>query len=107
MTLTDKLKEFFEKSGGTDLRFSDPRWGMDGRGVLYVDLHHPDHGKGRIRCGLNKKFGKEEIVSVTPLARFFENEAPWDSTIKSVATLYSGIAGVNGVANRTVNRSLI
>lgn len=107
MDLTDKLKEFFQKAGSDEIQCSDTKWKLDGRGVIYIDLVHPEHGRGRIRCGLSKKFGNEEVVSVTPMRRFFENSSPWDSTIKSVATLYSGISGVNGVANRSVNTSLI
>jgi hypothetical protein len=107
MSLVDSLKEFFEKSGGTQVCCSNVRWGLEGKGVVYVDLEHPDHGKGRIRCGIHRNMNDVKVTSITPMKRFFENYSPWDSTIKSVATLYSGISGVNGVANRSVNTSLI
>lgn len=51
--------------------------------------------------------GDNKLVSVKPMVRLSESQFPWDSTIKNVYSLYSGIAGVGGVAHRSVNNSLI
>jgi len=51
--------------------------------------------------------GETKLISVKPMVRLSESQFPWDSTIKSVHSLYSGIAGVGGVSHRTVNNSLI
>jgi len=42
------------------------------------------------------------------MMRFDENShSPWDTTIKDAKNIFSAFPGIGGVANRTVNRSLI
>jgi len=102
-TLTELFSEHEENP-----QFSEPKWNPNGNGVMYVEFQHPEYGNARIRCKLANRLGDVSLVSAKPMKRFNENSAyPWDSTIKSVYTVFSSIPGVSGVANRGVNRSLI
>lgn len=107
MNLIEALKNYFESVGGSEINFSEIKKRSGNKYAFYVDLVHPEHGKGRMRCTFLNGPKEIRIHSFTPMQRFFENNSPWDSTIKTVQSVYSGIAGVSGVANRTVNRSLI
>mgnify|MGYP001105547691 CR=1 FL=1 len=107
MDFLNQLKEYLKKESGMSTQFSDIQWKPSGVGILYVDCMCPEHGNGRLRCKFHKRLGDSELVSVTPMKRLSESQFPWDSTIKNVYGMYSGMAGVSGVANRSVNNSLI
>ncbi len=109
MNIAEELKNFFLEFNGNETDVTEPRWNKNGNGVVYINVNHPEHGCGKVRCRLAKKLDNEiELVSVSPMKRFNENsQYPWDSTIKSVYSVFSSIPGVGGVANRNVNRSLI
>lgn len=107
MNFIDQLKEYLLKTDGIEMVSSDIRWNKSGVGILYADLICPKCGKGRIRCKFERGMDSPKLISVSPMIRLSESQFPWDSTIKNVYSLYSGIAGVGGVANRSVNNSLI
>lgn len=107
MEFINQLKEYLLKEEGLEANPAEIRWSPNGVGILYVDLVCPKCGKGKLRCKFKKGIDSAQLISVKPMLRLSESQFPWDSTIKSVYSLYGGIAGVNGVSNRTVNNSLI
>lgn len=107
MKSTQKLKEYLLETSGMVATSSNMRWSPKGVGILYLNLVCPKCGIGRLRCKFQKSGHSEILISVNPMFRMSESQFPWDSTIKNVYSLYSGISGVNGVGHRTVNNSLI
>lgn len=106
MDFIGSLREYFLNQDA-QAEFSDIRWNKNGEGVFYINIIYPELEPAKIRCKVLKNLGKTDLVSVNPMMRFNENEYPWDSTVKSVYSVFSGMPGVSGVANRTVNGSLI
>lgn len=107
MKFIDQLKEYLLQEEGMEITPSDIRWSPFGEGILYLDIICPKCGRGRLRCKFKKGIDSDQLISLHPMMRLSESQFPWDSTIKNVYSVYSGIAGVNGVSNRTVNNSLI
>lgn len=107
MNLIESIKSYFESLGISEIEFSEIRQKPGGKYTIFVDLVHPENGKGRIRFSFLIAPDKSQILSVVPMKRFFESELSWDSTVKNVHSIYSGIPGISGVSNRNVNRSII
>lgn len=108
INFTSALKEYLISNGKESYTVSDVRWNTNGTGVFYILLDEPDLGKRPVRCRVVKFKENYKINSFSPIKRFNENSSsPWDTTIKDVKNLFSAFPGIGGVANRTVNRSLI
>lgn len=108
MDFTSALKEYLINNGKESYVISDVRWNPDGSGIFYVEMQEPDLGKFPVRCRVKKESESYRINSFSPMKRFNENShSPWDTTIKDTKNLFSAFPGIGGVANRTVNRSLI
>ena len=108
MDFTSALKEDLIDNGKQSYTISDVRWNPDGSGVFYIELDEPELGKYPVRCRVKKELEDYRINSFLPMKRFNENShSPWDTTIKDAKNLFSAFPGIGGVANRTVNRSLI
>ena len=105
MDFTSALKEYLNNMEKSYV-ISDVRWNPDGTGIFYVELEESSLGKYPVRCRVKKDDYK--ISSFSPMRRFNENtHSPWDTTIKDAKNIFSAFPGIGGVANRTVNRSLI
>ena len=106
MDFVSSLKEYLAKNGEETYVISDVRWNPDGSGVFYVVKEDSDMYNYPLRCRVKKDDYK--ISSFSPMRRFNENStSPWDTTIKDPKNIFSSFPGIGGVANRTVNRSLI
>lgn len=103
MDFRDKLKNFLVGQNRTDIEVSEIRFYPDGSAVFYLQsISHPP-----IRCKMPSRSGKYESPVFYPMVRFNENHSPWDTTIKDMTNVFSSFPGIGGVANRTVNTSLI
>lgn len=107
MKFLEELQSYLKEKEGFDTHFSDFFQKPSGDGVVYIHCVCPVHGKCTLRCKFSDVMGENHLVSIKPMLRLSESQFPWDSTIKNVYSLYSGIAGVGGVAHRSVNNSLI
>lgn len=107
MQFLQELEKYLKEKEGYETHFSDLYDKPSGDGIVYVKCICPVHGTGTLRCKFSKSMGKTSLTSIKPMLRLSESQFPWDSTIKNVYSLYGGIAGVGGVAHRTVNNSLI
>jgi len=106
MDFSAALKDYLINSTDKSYVVSDVRWNSDGSGIFYVELEEKDLGKCQVRCKVKKD--DYRINSFLPMRRFNENShSPWDTTIKDAKNIFSAFPGIGGVANRTVNRSLI
>jgi len=107
MQFLQELEKYLKEKEGFQTHFSDFSQKPSGEAVVYVVCNCPVHGRGTLRCKFNQVMGETKLISVKPMVRLSESQFPWDSTIKSVHSLYSGIPGVGGVAHRPVNNPLI
>jgi hypothetical protein len=107
MQFLQELKEYLKEKEGFETSFSDFLQKPSGDGIVYINCVCPVHGKCTLRCKFTQIMGETRLSSIKPMVRLSESQFPWDSTIKSVYSLYNGIAGVGGVGHRTVNNSLI
>ena len=106
MDFISSLKEYLANNSKEAYVVSDVRWNHDNTGIFYVILEGTDMHKHPLRCRVKKNDYK--ISSFSPMRRFNENStSPWDTTIKDTKNIFSAFPGIGGVANRTVNRSLI
>jgi hypothetical protein len=107
MGFLEELKLYLKEKEGFDTHFSDFFQKSSGDSIIYIQCICPVHGKCTLRCKFSNIMGKNKLISVMPMLRLSESQFPWDSTVKNVYSIYNGIAGVSGVANRSVNNSLI
>lgn len=104
MDFLESLKNYLSEKGSKPT-LSEPRWKSPSRFSLYVKMNEEDNIFYRVRVIKEKDLYK--INKVEPIIRFHENYSPWDSTVKQTQTVFNSFPGIMGVANRTVNRSLI
>lgn len=104
MDFLEDLKSYLIENGSFPI-LSEIRWKTPSAFSLYVKMNEKDNIIYRIRVVKENKVFR--ICKAEPLARFNESYSPWDSTIKQTQTVFNSFPGISGVANRTVNRSLI
>lgn len=104
MDFLESLKNYLSESGSKPT-LTKPRWKSPSSFSFYVKMNEEDNLIYRVRVIKEKDLYK--INKVEPVVRFHENYSPWDSTIKQTQTVFNSFPGIMGVANRTVNRSLI
>lgn len=104
MNLRDNLKNYFLEKSESRYEISEIRFLDDGGIVFYIKMNDRK-GTPCLRCKMDRE-GK--VHNFYPMMRFNENShSPWDTTIKDAKNIFSAFPGIGGVANRTVNRSLI
>ena len=104
MDFLESLKNYLSEKGSNPI-LSEPRWKTPSNFSIYVRMDEGDNIFYRVRVIKEKDLYK--INKVEPIVRFHENYSLWDSTIKQTQTVFNSFPGIMGVANRTVNRSLI
>lgn len=103
MNFRDELKNFLTGKERSDIEVSEIRFTSDGSAVFYLQaVSHPP-----VRCKMPIRGGNYESPVFYPMVRFNESHSPWDTTIKDMTNVFSSFPGIAGVANRTVNTSLI
>jgi hypothetical protein len=104
MDFVESLKNYLSDKGSAPF-IGTPRWKSPSSFCVYVKMNEKDSIFYRLK--VNKDKDSYKINKVEPIVRFDENYSPWDSTIKQTQTVFNSFPGIMGVANRTVNRSLI
>ena len=104
MNFVEELKNYLVNNGSSP-SVGNPRWKTPSLCYIYVKVNENDPQFFRLEVTRNN--GNYKIDRVNPIIRFNENYTPWDSTIKQTQTVFNSFPGIMGVANRTVNRSLI
>jgi len=104
--LRQRLCSYLLDNDRQDIEISEIRFLNDGTVVFYVEIRN-ENGKIPVRCKMSKGAEDYNLTSFSPMLRFNETHSPWDTTIKDAKNIFSAFPGIGGVANRTVNTSLV
>lgn len=106
MDLRERLRNYLLDNDRKDIEISEIRFLSNGSVVFYVEIKN-ETGRTPVRCKMAKQDEDYSMVSFSPMLRFNETHSPWDTTIKDAKNIFSAFPGIGGVANRTVNTSLV
>ena len=106
MDLRERLRTYLLDNDRRDIEISEIRFLSDGTVVFYVEIKN-ESGRMPVRCKMAKRGEDYNLTSFSPMLRFNETHSPWDTTIKDAKNIFSAFPGIGGVANRTVNTSLV